>query len=549
MTRTLAAGCLGLLAVSAMAGTARAQNPRLDFLGKSTDKWLGDLSAGDERIRRNAAFSLGKMGGGAEVAVTPLARLVQLDPTPGVREAAAFSLGEIVQGGGRLNNEAFAALKSALSGDREPLVRRSAAYALGSVGSGSPEIQQALETALSDPVPAVRQNAAWALGHVGPTAIPALRRKALVDRDPLVCRDAAGACSLIGKEARAALPELLLCCRPDRDTELRKMALSVIVKLVGPEDKVAVSTLRQALADRDIEIKRNAALALSNIGGPDAAAAVPILVDALRTGDLELKRTAAAAIKNIGPDARAALPTLRDALNDPDEELRANAAVAVGGIGEAAAPVVRDLVRHLADPKESTRVRVETAVALSRIGPVPEAVDAVPTLLSILANPANDAKVRERILWALRVHKGNLRSLNVFPALIKVMSEPRYPGSNMLRYDCAYILGLFLENEAPEKTLDVLLEFLKDQNILIYTGTTVGAGGASTETKSGRTKIEEKGFGDGRLMAIAALEKVGTVRVRRRPDIIQQLHVLADNSEIQAELRKKTQELLRTLKK
>jgi HEAT repeat protein len=545
MTRHLAGCCLGLI----LTGAALAQGSRLDFLGKSADKWLGDLNAGEAHTRRNAAFSLGKMGGGAELAVAPLARLVQMDPSPSVREAAAFSLGEICQGGRGLSNEAFAALKSALAGDREPLVRRSAAFALGNVGSASPDAQQALERALSDPSPAVRQNAAWALGHVGPTAIPALRQKALVDPDPLVCRDAAGACSLIGKEARAALPELLLCCRPDRDAELRKMALSVIVKLVGPEDRAAVSTLRLALGDRDLEIRRNAALALSNVGGPDAAAAVPVLVDALRTGDLELKRTAAAAIKNIGPDARSALPTLRDALNDADEELRANAAVAIGGIGEAAAPVVRDLVKHLANPSETARVRVETAVALSRIGAVPEAVDAVPTLLSILATPANDSKVRERVLWALRVHKGNLRSLNVFPTLIKVMSEPRYPGSNMLRYDCAYILGLFLESETPAKALDVLLEFLKDQNILIYTGTTVGAGGASAESKTGKTRIEEKGMGDGRVMALAALEKIGTERVGRRPDIMQQLHVLADNPDTQAELRQKTQELLRKLKK
>jgi HEAT repeat protein len=539
--------CLGVLLL-ALASSVAAQNARVEFLGKSADKWLSDLNSGEPRVRRNAAFALGKLGSGAETGIGPLARLVQMDPSPAVREAAAFSLGEICQGGRGLSTDAFSALKNALAGDREPLVRRSAAFALGSLGSASPEAQQALERALVDPIPAVRQNAAWALGHIGPTAVPALK-KALTDADPLVCRDAAGACSLVGKEAHAALPELLACCAPQRDAELRKMALSVLVKLVGPDDKVAVRTLAQALGDPDIEVRRNAALALSNIGGPDAAAAVPVLVEALRTGDLELKRTAAAAIKNIGKDARSALPSLRDALNDPDEELRTNAAVAIGGIGEDAAPVVRDLVRHLADPKESARVRTEAAVALSRIGAVPDAVEAVPTLLGVLGDPADDAKVRERTMWALRVHQGNLRNLNVFPTLTKILSEPKRHETRMLRYDCAYMLGLFLESETPAKALDVLLDFLKDNTILIYTGTSVGAGGASAESKTAKTKIEEKGLGDGRVMAIAALDKIGRTRVVARPDIVQQLHALADSSETQGDLRQKTKELLRKLKK
>jgi len=547
MTRHLAACCLCLLAFGTLAAPAAAQGARLDFLGKPADKWLGDLNAAEPRVRRNAAFALGKMGGGAELAVAPLTRLLQMDPSAGVREAAAFALGEICQGGRGLSNEAFAALKNALSSDREPLVRRSAAFALGSVGSASPEAQQALEKALADANPAVRQNVAWAMGRIGPTAMPALK-KALTDPDPLVCRDAAGACSLVGKEAHTALAELLGCCGPRRDNELRKAALAVLVKVVGPEDKTAVRTLTQALSARDVEIKRNAALALSNIGGPDAAAAVPILLDMLRGGDLELKRTAAAAIKNIGKDARAALPALRDALNDPDEELRFNAAVAIGGIGEAAAPVVRDLVRHLADPKESSKVRTEAAVALSRIGPVPDAQASVPTLLAVLENTANDPKVRERTLWALLVHQGNLRSLNVFPILTKILSEPKRPDAPMLRYHCAYVLGLFLEAETPAKALDVLLDFLKDTKILIYTGTTASAGGASAESKVGKTKIEETGFGDGRVMAIDALSRIGRERVRSRPDIVRQLEALANDPQTLADLRQKTKDLLLKLK-
>jgi HEAT repeat protein len=548
MNRHLAAASLGLVLAGALAGPAAAQGARLDFLGKPASKWVGDLGAKEERTRRNAAFALGKMGGGGESAVPHLTRALQKDPSHLVREAAAFALGEICRGGRGLTREAFGALTAALANDKNPLVRRSAAFALGSIGSGSPEAEQALAKALADGSPEVRQNAAWALGHVGPSALPALR-KALGDADPVVCRDAAGAVGLLGKDGHAALPELLACCAADRDPELRKMALSVLVKLVGPEDKIAIQPLIQALGDRDVETKRNAALALGNIGGPDAAAAVPVLLDALRWGDLELKRQAAAAIKNIGTEARTALPALRLALDDRDEELRMNAAVAIGGIGEAAESLVKDLVRHLADPKESAKVRTEGAVALSRIGPVPDAVKAVPTLLRVLENPATDAKVRERVMWALRVHKVELRNLNVFPTFAKILSEPKLHETRMLRYDCAYMLGLFLESQAPPQTLDVLEEFLKDNTILIYTGTTASAGGTGAEARAAKAKIEEQGYGDGRVMAVAALDRMGKQLVLSRPEIVRQLQFLANDPQTLSDLRQKSQELLRKLGK
>jgi HEAT repeat protein len=549
MMRNLVVCSLGLFLLGVLTTPAAAQGARLDFLGKSADKWLGDLNTSDARARRNAAFALGKMGRGAEMAVQPLIQALHNDKSAVVREAAAFALGEICRGGRGVTAKVFGALTKALVSDGDSLVRRSAAFALGNIGSASPEAEQGLQNALGDRSAAVRQNAAWALGHIGPTALPALR-KALGDKDSVVCRDAAGAVSLLGKDGHAAVPELLTCCGPDRDPELRKMALSVLVKLVGPEDTIAIQPLTQALNDRDLETKRNAAMALSNIGGPDAAAAVPILLDALHGGDLELKRQAAAAIKNIGAEARTALPALRLALDDRDEELRMNAAVAIGGIGEAAEPLVKDLVRHLADPKESSKVRTEAAVALSRIGAVPDAVNAVGKLLEVLGNPATDAKVRERTMWALRVHKAELRNLkDVFPTFVKILSEPRLHETRMLRYDCAYMLGLFLEKDAPAQVLDVLEEFLKDNTILIYTGTTASTGGTGTEIRGAKTKIEEKGYGDGRVMAVAALERIGKRRVLSRPEIVQQLLFLANDAETLSDMRKKTKELLKKLGK
>jgi HEAT repeat protein len=340
---------------------------------------------------------------------------------------------------------------------------------------------------------------------------------------------------------------MLACCAADRDPELRKMALSVLVNLVKPEDRIAVQPLTQALGDRDVEIKRNAALALSNIGGPDAAAAVPVVIDALRNGDLELKRQAAAAIKNLGKDAQAAVPALRDALNSPDRELRVNTAVAISGLGEVAEPLVPDLVRHLADTKEAPEVRTKSAVALSRIGPVPEAVKAVPTLLSVLENRANDAEVRERTMWALRVHNVRMRDLGVMPTFTKILEEPKDPRTRMLRYDCAYVLGMLMAEEAPAKAMDTLLDFLKDNQILVYTGTKASTGAVGTEVQGEKVRIQEQGKDDGRVMAVDALDRIGPARVRQRADIMQQLQFLANDRNTLPDLKQKAKELLKTL--
>ena len=44
-------------AVSLSTATANAQ-----FLGKKANEWAADLERGDESLRRNAAFALGKLG-------------------------------------------------------------------------------------------------------------------------------------------------------------------------------------------------------------------------------------------------------------------------------------------------------------------------------------------------------------------------------------------------------------------------------------------------------------------------------------------------------
>src|SRR5207302_8479714 len=104
--------------------------------------------------------------------------------------------------------------------------------------------------------PEVRQSSAWALGKIGEVGLPSLR-KALADADNLVKRDAAGALSKFDpKTARLALNELLPLCAVN-NSEVRKAALIVLVKIVGPDDSAALAPIRQALGDPDAEVRAN----------------------------------------------------------------------------------------------------------------------------------------------------------------------------------------------------------------------------------------------------------------------------------------------------
>src|SRR5271165_4656010 len=72
---------------------ARAQT----FLGKTRVQWQAELSGKDPKVRRGAAFALGKLGVDAVPAVRDLRRTLN-DPDPSVADAAAYALGEIGSG-------------------------------------------------------------------------------------------------------------------------------------------------------------------------------------------------------------------------------------------------------------------------------------------------------------------------------------------------------------------------------------------------------------------------------------------------------------------
>ena len=552
------------------------------YLNKSAAQWQQQLTSKDARARRDAAFALGKLGPNADDAAGDLLKLLQSDADKSVRDTAAYSLGQVCRRG-RTPPEVIEALCKIVGSDGDGTVKRSCAVALGHCASDTAAVRQALGKALDDrQFPGVRQNAAWALGEICLRSdnLPLSElRKALTDPDRLTRRDAALALAQILKphaqdEAgdRQRLTKVreqgdkavnaLLECATDDYLELRKAALGALANLPLEEHKAkAIPILAAACKNdnEDLEVRVNAALCLANIGGEEALPAVPVLRNALKNADIELKRTVALTLHQLGPTAKPALNDLCKALTSKDLELRKNAAYGLGGLKFEGHEAVPDLVKVVCNPSEDTRVRVEAARSLQLIGGCEQAVQAMGDLVRVLDDSKQPAKVRERVLWALRVHKLNLRDHEPFiTALKKILTEPGLgsktdntgaQSGKMLRYDSAFLISVLKGPQAPDEALDVLNEFLHDNGIRIYKGVqTVGTGAGTEGSKSAKGTIIEKTSEDGRIMAIEALGQVGPDRVRARKAIMEQLRKMSmDNSPFEPTLQKAAKELLSRL--
>ncbi|MSQ96627.1 MAG: HEAT repeat domain-containing protein [Gemmataceae bacterium] len=520
---------------------AQDKTPR--FLSKTAKQWSVQLrTSQDLKQQRGAAFALGKMGPRADFTLGGM-KAVYVDVKDAkVREAIVFAMGEICREGAGAELGLDKLCISALT-ETDAHLRRSAAYTLGILKPRTEEMREALDSVVkNDKEAIVRQNAAYSLARFGEAALPGLQH-ALRDTDAMVKRDAASGLMYTkdASKVRTVLKDLHPLCK-DPNSEVRRAALNVLVQIVESGDKEVIPSLLSALEDLDLENRRNAALALSNIGGADTAAAVPILLEAAKNGDKDLRPQAVLAFRNIGPAAAPAVPELiRFLQSDKDAKVREYAALAIGGIGSAAERAVPTLVEKIQDAIESHDVRVECAMALARIGKVSLAKDVAPKLLDVLGDTKHDVKVRERLIWALRIHGADLRNLTgAKETFARILKEPRTNDNKMLRYDCAYMLGMIWQSQAPDHTLDVLYDFLHDSTIKIFVGTdsTVVAKGIETP-KVGTAKVSERGQGDGRIMAADALQMMGPARYADRADIMKQLRALSGDANLYEPLRKK----------
>jgi HEAT repeat protein len=411
----LAAG----LALACLPDGARAQA----FLGKPLEDWKKNLDPGKTPAeRRSAAFALGKIGAPAQDALGGLTGRLS-DDDAGVREAAAFAIGEICLATTRPHDEAVKVLcERLMSPKEEPLVRRSAAFALGAMRIGTADAMAALDAGLKartdktpDPCATIRQSVAWALGQVGDPAIGGLR-EALKDPDVFVRRDAAKALNQLSvKAARQAIPELAHSClvpAKKEDTvqllEMRKAGAQAVVRLLaedkaaGPLDakakEVVRGPLRQLLQDTDPDVRRNAALALGGMGGPESLAALGILLEMLAEGDPALKDRPVAVLNNLGlkQQAAVALKTLGPAVEGAADQIKA----ALEKKDPAAVPRLINELSALIEPPTPDSPGPSAKAALPQLRPALE--EMVKPLSEALALPATNEDEQEVRTWKIQ---------------------------------------------------------------------------------------------------------------------------------------------------
>jgi HEAT repeat protein len=352
-------------------------------------------------LRRDVAFTLGKMGARAVDAVPMLSELLSEDEPEGIREAAASALGDI----GPVAKPAIPALIALLTPNcRVPLAVR-VACALGEIGVSDARVRAALtdlwRSTISRPLTQIQ--------------IALALCKLKVDAPGLVASLAAGAVTGPNAGHRiSACQSLAWCCKTqvgvlpaltaathDEDETVRAAADAALEQLATSLPKAiqacvkqlkdcphsvtalrrtgvqGVAGLTKALEDEEPAVRESAARILSSIGEP-AAPAAPALTKMLRDRCSEVRLSAAKALWNITKQPEAVVPTLANLLTaklspaTEDAEARRRflqtVIEALGRMGPAAGEAVPSLLKIT---KDDNRLIRESAVrTLQQIAPL-----------------------------------------------------------------------------------------------------------------------------------------------------------------------------------
>ncbi len=221
--------------------------------------------------------------------------------------------------------------------------------------------------------------------------------------------------------------------------------------------------------------------------------------------------------------------------------MRRSAALALGHAGQPARDALPALLGVLGDARQSEETRKYAAEALANIDP--NNADVVAGLLRTLAEKGN-CRVRHRVVWALARLK-DFEQPGVVEGLANTLADSD-PQARLLRYEAAKTLAIKLGSRVPDRTLDVLLEALKDESIRIYQGTSAKVSSSGAEARTGEAQVKETGAGDWRRVVALSLANIG--RRARRPEIVAALKKLSTDSPDQ-EARKAARTALEILDK
>ena len=363
---------------------------------------LGNRRArGRDRDRRQAvtrsAFALSKIG---RAAIPALVEALKSDDT-GQRAGAAKALA----GMGGDAAPAIPELIANLKGEDE--VRREMVEALGAIGAGAVKpLMESLQAADARERAGAAMSLAL-LGVVAKESAPVIFELLKTDSDPQVRIALLSALPKIGIEPGAAVPALIAGIVDDNE-QVRHAAINALVPMRSGRD-LSLAALTTLLKENDAAMRQRAARALGRMG-PAATPAVSALIEAARTSPAD--STLANALAEIGPEAlpavlaalkdapaadaerllgllrgfgKPALAVLLEAFKNPSPQVRAAAARAVGAMGREAKTAVDPLFTLATDPEAlpraaALRALVALEAAAEKLKPLLEAAlrDAAP---------------------------------------------------------------------------------------------------------------------------------------------------------------------------
>ena len=288
----------------------------------------------------------------------------------------------------------------------------------------------------------IKFNSILVLGEVGKKSADAVAKivSCLEDDDWSICREAARSLGKIGnvaKEAVSRLSDLL----SDKEESIRKESAIALGKIGNPTLE-SISSLIKALDDDSEIIRTEVAKALGEIGS-DANEAIPYLMKSLKDVSWTVRTASAQSISLIGKESTKAIPSLISAFEDPDWRVRYRVSNTLAEIGEAAIPGILEVLNHkneivrkegidtlgemkIADPKiintisklltdKSKRVRGKAADALRSIGKF-----AVPTLIKGLEK----ANIKMKIIIISALGGIGLDGEEAIPTLVNLLKNP-----------------------------------------------------------------------------------------------------------------------------
>ena len=520
-----------------------------------------ELGAPNVAVRRDAAYTLDRMGAAAKDALPALIRA--LDDND--KQVWSFAISAIANLGPDAK-EAIPALIDGLGNrrtrgrdrDRRQAMTRSA-FALSRIGAAAiPPLIEALKSddsglragaakALAgmrgEAAPAipglianlkgegdVRSETAEALGAIGGAAVKPLM-DSLRAREPRERAGAAISLALIGADAKESAPVIFDLAKTESDPQVRIAVLGALQKIgVEPGDAVpllvagikddnepvrhaainalvllragralSLTALTPLLKDENATTRQRAARALGRMG-PSAAPSVPALIEAARTSPAD--GSIANALAEIGPDALPAVLAALQGAPAPDAERLLGL---LRGFGKPAIPVLLEALKH-----PSPQVRAAAAKALGGMGR--EAKSAAEPLFALASD--TEAPVRAaalRALVALGASSEKLKPL-LDTALRDAAPEVRR----------AAAAGLAGSGGANGLGIASLVDLLDDENLATRRSAIEGLGGKGAAAASALPAVIERlSDPDLQIPAITALGKIGPAASPAVPRLIE----------------------------